>query len=109
MHLATQHGIDLSRSEEAVVIRDTAAITMLFRQNSSAVPGLQSLFSLDELECRELLTLDQGESILLVDGNRFPIYTAIPPAWYSYWTTRPAELQELKEMQNAVRTHERKK
>lgn len=109
LHLATQHGIDLSRSEEAVVIRDTAAITMLFRQNSSALPGLQSLFSLDELECRELLTLDQGESILLVDGNRFPIYTAIPPAWYSYWTTRPAELQTLNEMQNAVRAEERKK
>lgn len=109
LHLATQHGIDLSRSEEAVVIRDTAAITMLFRQNSSAVPGLQSLFSLDEIECRELLTLDQGESILLVDGNRFPIYTAIPPAWYSYWTTRPADLQALNEMQKQVREQEQKK
>ena len=80
---------------------------MLFRQNSPAVPGLQSLFGLDELECRELLTLDHGESILLVDGNRFPIYTAIPPAWYSYWTTRPADMQQMKEMQNAVRAAER--
>jgi type IV secretory pathway VirB4 component len=106
LHLATQHGIDLSRSEEAVVIRDTAAITMLFRQNSSAVPGIRSLFGLDEIECRELLTLDQGESILLVDGNRFPIYTAIPPAWYSYWTTRPADIQAVKNVQNAARSRE---
>lgn len=107
LSLATQHGIDFSRSGEATVIRDTAAITMLFRQNSPAVPGLQSLFGLDELESRELLTLDHGESILLVDGNRFPIYTAIPPAWYSYWTTRPADMPQMKEMQNAVRTAER--
>lgn len=106
LHLATQHGIDLSRSEEAVVIRDTAAITMLFRQNSSAMPGMRSLFGLDEIESRELLTLDQGESILLVDGNRFPVYTAIPPAWYSYWTTRPADAQAVKNVQNAARSGE---
>jgi type IV secretory pathway VirB4 component len=91
IHLATQHGADLSASSGAVVIRDTAAITLLFRQNASAVPPLQGLFGLNEVEARELLTLDSGESILLMGGNHIPLFTVIPPKWYPLWTTRPSD------------------
>jgi len=53
VHLATQHGGDLSASQQAVVIRDTAALTVLFRQTAAAVPSVASLFGLNE--ARELL------------------------------------------------------
>ncbi len=91
VHLATQHGGDLSASQQAVVIRDTAALTVLFRQTAASVPGVASLFGLNEVEARELLTLDRGESVLLLGPNHIPLYTVIPPDWYPLWTTDPQD------------------
>ncbi len=91
VHLATQHGGDLSASQQAVVIRDTAALTILFRQTAASVPSVASLFGLNEVEARELLTLDRGESVLLIGPNHIPLYTVIPPDWYPLWTTDPRD------------------
>jgi type IV secretion system protein VirB4 len=91
VHLATQHGGDLSASQQAVVIRDTAALTVLFRQTAASVPSVASLFGLNEVEARELLTLDRGESVLLIGPNHIPLYTVIPPDWYPLWTTDPRD------------------
>ena len=91
VHLATQHGGDLSASQDAVVIRDTAALTVLFRQTAASVPSVASLFGLNEVEARELLTLDRGESVLLLGPNHIPVYTVIPPDWYPLWTTDPRD------------------
>ncbi len=91
VHLATQHGGDLSASQQAVVIRDTAALTVLFRQTAASVPSVASLFGLNEVEARELLTLDRGESVLLLGPNHIPLYTVIPPDWYPLWTTDPRD------------------
>lgn len=92
LHLATQHGSDLSKSESAVVIRDTAAMVMLFRQAPSGNAALAELFALNEVEAAELLTLDRGESVLLKGSLHIPLYTVIPPEWYSTWTTDPREV-----------------
>ncbi len=91
VHLATQHGGDLSASQQAVVIRDTAALTVLFRQTAASIPSVASLFGLNEVEARELLTLDRGESVLLLGPNHIPLYTVIPPDWYPLWTTDPQD------------------
>jgi type IV secretory pathway VirB4 component len=91
VHLATQHGGDLSASQQAVVIRDTAALTVLFRQTAASVPSVASLFGLNEVEVRELLTLDRGESVLLIGPNHIPLFTVIPPDWYPLWTTDPRD------------------
>ncbi len=95
VHLATQHGGDLSASQQAVVIRDTAALTVLFRQTAASVPSLTSLFGLNEVEARELLTLDRGESVLLMGPNHIPVYTVIPPEWYPLWTTDPRDRKAM--------------
>jgi hypothetical protein len=50
-----------------------------------------SLFGLNEVEARELLTLDRGESVLLIGPNHIPLYTVIPPDWYPLWTTDPRD------------------
>lgn len=92
LHLATQHGSDLSASDSAVVIRDTAAMVMLFRQAPSGHRRLAELFGLNEVEAPELLTLDPGESILVKDAQHIAIYTVIPSLWYSAWTTDPREV-----------------
>lgn len=89
--LATQHGGDLSASQQAVVIRDTAAMTVLFRQTQASVGAVAQLFGLNNVEAREMLTLDRGESILILGANHIPVYTVIPPAWYPYWTTDPRD------------------
>jgi hypothetical protein len=89
--LATQHGGDLSASQQAVVIRDTAAMTVLFRQTSASVGAVAQLFSLNEVEAREMLTLDRGESVLILGPNHIPVYTVIPPEWYPFWTTDPRD------------------
>lgn len=91
LHLATQHGSDLSASESAVVIRDTAAMVMLFRQAPSGHAKLAELFGLNEVEAAELLTLDRGESVLIKGQQHIPVYTVIPPDWYATWTTDPRE------------------
>ncbi len=91
VHIATQHGGDLSASQQAVVIRDTAALTILFRQTAASVPSVASLFGLNEVEARELMTLDRGESVLLMGPNHIPLYTVIPPDWYPLWTTDPID------------------
>ena len=91
VHLATQHGGDLSATQGANVIRDTAALTVLFRQTAASVPSVASLFGLNEVEARELLTLDRGESVLLLGPNHIPLYTVIPPDWYPLWTTDPRD------------------
>ncbi len=91
VHLSTQHGGDLSASQQAVVIRDTAALTVLFRQTAASIPSVASLFGLNEVEARELLTLDRGESVLLLGPNHIPLYTVIPPDWYPLWTTDPQD------------------
>jgi hypothetical protein len=96
VHLATQHGGDLSASQQAVVIRDTAALTMLFRQTAASVPTVASLFGLNEVEARELLTLDRGESVLLMGANHVPLYTVIRPIGIHYG--RPIhEIVQLKQ------------
>ncbi len=92
LHLATQHGSDLSASESAIVIRDTAAMVMLFRQAPSGYAKLAELFGLNEVEAAELLTLDRGESVLIKAQQHIPIYTVIPPQWYATWTTDPREV-----------------
>jgi len=91
VHLATQHGDDLGASQGAKVIRDTAAITLLFRQTAASVGAVAELFGLNEVEARELVTLDRGESVLLLGPNHIPLYTVIPPEWYPLWTTNPGE------------------
>ncbi len=95
LHLATQHGGDLSASGGAVVIRDTAALVMLFRQAASSLAPLAELFGLNEVEAHELMTLDRGESLLLLGPRHIPLYTVIPPKWYSVWTTDPRELKAM--------------
>jgi hypothetical protein len=50
-----------------------------------------SLGGLNEVEARELLTLDRGESVLLLGPNHIPLYTVIPPDWYPLWTTDPRD------------------
>lgn len=95
LQLSTQHGDDLSRAEDAVVIRDTAAMTMLFRQGASAIPSISELFSINEVEARELISLDRGESILIIGQVHLPLYTPIPPALYRVWTTDPRELAAI--------------
>lgn len=91
LHLATQHGSDLSASGSAVVIRDTAEMVMLFRQSSAGRDALVDLFGLNEIEAQELLTLDRGESIFIKSGQHLPLYTLIPPEWYGAWTTDPTD------------------
>ena len=93
LHLATQHGIDFSSSSGAVVIRDTAAMVMLFRQGAAGHQKLADLFGLNEVEARELLTLDRGESVLIKNSQHIPLYTVIPPQWYATWTTNPREVE----------------
>ncbi|MCL4488335.1 MAG: hypothetical protein M1570_09435 [Chloroflexi bacterium] len=97
VHLATQHGGDLSASQDAVVIRDTAALTVLFRQTAASIPSVSGLFGLNEVEARELVTLDRGESVLLIGGNHIPLFTVIPPAWYPLWTTDPRDRQTMEQ------------
>ena len=91
VHLATQHGGDLSLSQGSVLIRDTAALTVLFRQTTSSVAAVAGLFGLNEVEARELLTLDRGESLLMMGAQHIPVYTVIPPEWYPLWTTDPRD------------------
>lgn len=92
LNLATQHGGDLSASAGAVVIRDTAAVVMLFRHGASHAPAVGGLLGLNELEMEELVGLDAGESILLMGPVHLPLYTPIPPQWYAVWTTHPEDL-----------------
>jgi len=95
LQLSTQHADDLSRCEDAEMIRDTAAMTMLFRQGASAVPSISSLFSINEVESRELISLDRGESVLIVGEVHLPLYTPMPPSLYRVWTTDPRELAAM--------------
>jgi len=95
LNLATQHGADLSASAGAMVIRDTAAMVMLFRHGASHVPAVAGLFGLNQVEAEELLGLDKGESILVMGPVHLPLYTPIPPDWYHIWTTDPRELAAM--------------
>ena len=96
LNLATQHGGDLSASVGATVIRDTAAAVVLFRHGASHAPGVARLFRLNELEMEELVGLNAGESILVMGPVHLPLYTPIPPDWYTVWTTHPEELAAMR-------------
>jgi len=91
LQLGTQHIYDLESSGSAQVIRDTADITMLFRQRGSATRAVSRLFELNELEAGELRTLTPGEALLVSRDYRIPLYVAIPPELLRLFTTRPQE------------------
>lgn len=93
--LSTQHAEDFARNTDAEFIRDTAAVTLLFAQNSSAIPLLQERFALSGAEARDLVVLHAGEALLITRHHRIPIYVAVPRDRYPLYTTKPQELIAL--------------
>jgi len=97
LHLATQHVSDLSASAGAEVIRDTAGVTVIFRQKSASARAAGQLFHLNEVETDELITQGPGEALLLVKGRRVPLYVPVMPELMSAFTTNPQDLEHLQE------------
>ncbi|RME46422.1 MAG: hypothetical protein D6796_09045 [Caldilineae bacterium] len=95
--LATQHVSDLSASAGAQVIRDTAGVTVLFRQKSASAAAAGQLFRLNEVEVEELVTQGPGEGLLIAKGRRIPIYVPVPPNLMRRFTTNPKDRQRLAE------------
>ena len=96
LHLATQHIADFSHSSSAAVIRDTAGVTLIFRQKSAeAAAAAGHLFQLNNVETDELITQGVGEGLLLIKGRRIPIYMPILPDLMPYFTTNPKDREAL--------------
>ena len=92
LHLATQHVSDLSASAGAEVIRDTAGVTVIFRQKSASAMAAGQLFHLNEVEMDELITQGPGEALLVAKGRRIPIYVPVMPELMAAFTTNPREM-----------------
>ena len=101
LHLATQHVSDMSASAGATVIRDTAGVTVIFRQKSASALAAGQLFELNELEVEEIKIQSPGEALLITKGHRIPIYVPVMPELMSRFTTNPEELRQMQEMQQA--------
>ncbi len=95
LHLATQHVSDLSASAGAAVIRDTAGVTVIFRQKSASAIAAAQLFELNELEADEIKVQAPGEALLVTKGHRIPIYVPVVPDLMARFTTNPEERRRM--------------
>ncbi len=90
--LSTQHAEDFARNTDAEFIRDTASVVLLFAQNPSAIPLLETRFALSGAESGELVVLHPGEALLLTRHHHIPLYIPIPKERYPLYTTKPQEV-----------------